>query len=335
MAVADAARRELERQAATGDADARARLLGERLRDGTLTRERVWLAAHLGESVAEAVAGALPVPAGKPGFFERARRALVGPPFDPEEQARRLLGTLALRNENIQIYLAFARDRPGFAEDVLWLLAIAGLGKEVLVRVAVAGLDRPAKAPAAAWAVCPCRAHQTLAGARAATFYALHFEGAVAMTGAEERVFRCNQIAAADGGLETLAEGILLSSSALPVPGTQFVRPDRERLRERLLPWALGDEDPLAAELQARLERRLDATQSQDSLERGRAVAALADLGTLAAPAIEALEALAANDPDTSLRAAAERALVSARGDTVLPTEAELSEIRDNAWMQR
>lgn len=50
--MSDARLRELERQAAAGDADARARLLLERERLGHFTRERLALAAHAGDPVA-------------------------------------------------------------------------------------------------------------------------------------------------------------------------------------------------------------------------------------------------------------------------------------------
>lgn len=50
--MSDARLRELERQAATGDEDARARLLLERERLGHFTRERLALAAHAGDPAA-------------------------------------------------------------------------------------------------------------------------------------------------------------------------------------------------------------------------------------------------------------------------------------------
>jgi hypothetical protein len=60
--VPDEALRRLARAAAAGDLDARARLLVERGRSGTLRRERLILAAHLGDPAARAAAGATGAP---------------------------------------------------------------------------------------------------------------------------------------------------------------------------------------------------------------------------------------------------------------------------------
>jgi hypothetical protein len=59
--MSDARRRALERDASHGDPDAAAALLAERLRAGEVTRERVALAALLGDPAARAVVGAAAV----------------------------------------------------------------------------------------------------------------------------------------------------------------------------------------------------------------------------------------------------------------------------------
>lgn len=60
--MGDARRRRLEREAARGDAAARAALLGERVRAGDLPAERLRLAAHLGDPDARRVVGATTAP---------------------------------------------------------------------------------------------------------------------------------------------------------------------------------------------------------------------------------------------------------------------------------
>lgn len=55
--MSDARRRRLEREVARGEAPARAALLGERARAGELSRERLLIAAHLGDDDAALVAG--------------------------------------------------------------------------------------------------------------------------------------------------------------------------------------------------------------------------------------------------------------------------------------
>lgn len=60
--MADEALRRLARAAAAGDLDARAQLLVERGRSGDLRRERLILAAHLGDPAARAAAGVTGAP---------------------------------------------------------------------------------------------------------------------------------------------------------------------------------------------------------------------------------------------------------------------------------
>lgn len=66
--VSDARRRRLEREVARGETTARAALLGERARAGELSRERLLLAAHLGDADAAHAAGVADVPAGDAWF---------------------------------------------------------------------------------------------------------------------------------------------------------------------------------------------------------------------------------------------------------------------------
>lgn len=61
-AVSDARLRRLERDVARGEARARVALLAERARAGALSRERLLLAAHLGDADAAHVAGVAPPP---------------------------------------------------------------------------------------------------------------------------------------------------------------------------------------------------------------------------------------------------------------------------------
>ncbi len=70
----DARLRSLERAAAGGDVEAQARQLLERVRAGTLTRERLELAAYCGDAPAREVvpATAVPVPAGPSDFPDTA-----------------------------------------------------------------------------------------------------------------------------------------------------------------------------------------------------------------------------------------------------------------------
>ncbi|MCO5164948.1 MAG: hypothetical protein M9894_01075 [Planctomycetes bacterium] len=55
--MSDAQARDLARRARQGDVDAAVRLIAERRRAGTLTRERVWIAAALGDEAARRVEG--------------------------------------------------------------------------------------------------------------------------------------------------------------------------------------------------------------------------------------------------------------------------------------
>lgn len=66
--MSDARRRRLEREVARGETTARAALLGERARAGDLTRERLVLAAHLGDADAAHAAGVSAVPTGDSWF---------------------------------------------------------------------------------------------------------------------------------------------------------------------------------------------------------------------------------------------------------------------------
>lgn len=66
--MSDARRRRLEREVARGDPLARATLLGERLRAGELSRERLLVAAHLGDVDAARAVDAAPPPDGDAWF---------------------------------------------------------------------------------------------------------------------------------------------------------------------------------------------------------------------------------------------------------------------------
>src|SRR5690606_13420683 len=55
--VSDARVRDLVRRARQGDVDAGVQLISERRRNGTLSRERVWVAAALGDEASRLVEG--------------------------------------------------------------------------------------------------------------------------------------------------------------------------------------------------------------------------------------------------------------------------------------
>jgi hypothetical protein len=84
----DAERRRLDRESAAGDPDARARLLVARLRAGDLTRERLTLAAMLGDPAARAALA----PEAPPEEVGTAMGALLAlKPFGPSAFARAAL----------------------------------------------------------------------------------------------------------------------------------------------------------------------------------------------------------------------------------------------------
>ena len=72
--MSDSRLRELERLAALGDREARVRLLAERVRGGDLPRERLALAAYLGDPAAREEMACLPPGLLGRRYFPRAER---------------------------------------------------------------------------------------------------------------------------------------------------------------------------------------------------------------------------------------------------------------------
>lgn len=212
--MADESMRRWMRLAGAGDPDAQARLLRERMRSGELPAEKLGLLARLGDPLAAQALG-LELPEVRP---------------EPKEWARQL----------------------------------APLGPEVLVRVAVAlsravlRRDEPyslrAIRAAEAWALHPCEARSIAAGqasdAIAGRRWAIeaHLHSSVE---AAETAARVAQFASLPVGPPFTANmdspywlGLCARSAIRAAPGGE--EETSAYLRQELLPWILGHEDPIA-----------------------------------------------------------------------------------------
>lgn len=220
--------RQLEREAASGDVEAKAKLLLGRVRIGDLTEERLRLAAHLGDEASwDALAGN------------------VSGAEDLEEWVWALheFGAIPL----VRGLLAAARQaRPP------WYLK-----------------ENPRIAAVESWAVCPCENHAdqayTQARSSAPSFRARGF----GMSGGVTRFLALAPAAMEEGetGREyrrhlatSLLGSVLRAASGVPtdenwhrqLKGRTTPECIRGAIRDELVPWVLGERDPVKERVEAR-----------------------------------------------------------------------------------
>lgn len=214
--MADHRLRSLERDLATGDPGARARLLRERLRAGTLELERAQLAAWLGDPDAREALG--------PGGYEAFAAPL-------REVTRRVVGDLQTESASVSLAIwVAALERWGAPACVRAAIAAARLALPTIEGKAYLGpaarsAARDALRAAEAWARCPCDAHAEAGhGAWSDAVWEATSSASPDPHGARNAAVRVARWA----GGETSVDAV------------------RDAVRAELVPWALGLGEPLA-----------------------------------------------------------------------------------------
>jgi hypothetical protein len=227
--MADSRLRRLERLADLGDLDARVRLLSARVRCGTLVRERVRLAAHLGDPAARRVLG------------------IQGGASDGSNDG--LTAADGLDERALSELRCWVRGLRGWAGGGLLVAraALAAARYALTVWAAARPTDLRAQAlvdAASEWACCPCPAHAHQVQAAQESWpvvdgvrglrvfyagYAARMAAETASVSASQNPARAHQAA------HRAASGAVFAAKA--------VGPGRVRLaiQAELLPWALLD----------------------------------------------------------------------------------------------
>lgn len=212
--MSDARLRQLQRDAATGDLAARARLLNERVRIGDLAPDRLQLAAYLGDEAAEEALG---------------QRPHVPPTITIGRWVRGLARPTDGRYPD---WAAQAYARAAAAAARATLPCFAGRDPAGAVR-AVDALD--------AWIACPCDEH-----GRASAAAASHVPqsppgpaGLFASRGvrfAGLAILRAAAVSLVQGGAPATASASDAAADAARATSAEVVR---AAIREALVPWAL------------------------------------------------------------------------------------------------
>lgn len=232
--MSDERLRQLEREAASGDVEARTRLLLERLRAGELTEERLKFAAHLGDEAAQQATG--------------RQETLVSSHLAHPKRRRWFEG--------------LARFGDGVPERVAWAVVRAAIREE-------ASKDCVAAAITAAehYFACPCPDHLSMAVAKAEELHryklgelpskpveALRlFLAAVTKAPSAwipPRAAKKTGLSAADIRWPVILQ-TAFDAAAYTVPVSQE-ESLIEVIRKDLLPWALGERDPVIDGVEAR-----------------------------------------------------------------------------------
>lgn len=219
--MADERLRRIEREAQSGDIDAQARLLRERVRVGELNLERVRLAAHCGHSVAGLALG---------------ERALTVPSPATGEEFFSWTGTLALWGAEALVRAAIAAARcvlPIF-EDQYPL--------NTSIRRAVIHCEN--------WLACPCEKHTRAAGQASRNAYWAHIQAdmpaqavGTTVSAASNCISNIRVIRARQQPSEHATHYAILSvNAAVAALQSQLVY---SSICESLIEWSLRIRDPI------------------------------------------------------------------------------------------
>lgn len=213
--MSDARLRQLERDAATGDLTARARLLNERLRVGDLAADRLQLAAYLGDAAAEEALG---------------KRPLVPPTITVGRWVR---GLARAADGRYPTWAAEAYARAAAAAARATLPCFAGRDPAGAVR-AVEALE--------AWIACPCDEHAR-ASAAAASGVPVAPPGPAGLFASRGvrfaglAILRAVSVPQLQGGAPATASASDAAADAARATSAEVVR---GAIREALVPWALS-----------------------------------------------------------------------------------------------